>query len=205
VSATPDQPSDIPPALQERGTGRPSGGRPRGLLPLLIVASLVVLFLLVTALTTDPPEGADDITGLRSDGIEFGPDQCPLVSIDELRSAMPELGQPTESLSTGGPQFVCNFGGTAEPGVSLQVLGGSTGNGGQPEWEEWLNTPPGPEILEQYTINEVPMVVVPSTAGGQQVAFRGTDRLVWRVDAVLPDVTRSLQIELSVARALGIR
>lgn len=164
----------------------------------------MVFFLLITALTTDPPEGVDDITGLRADGIEFGPDQCPLVSIAELSSAMPELGAPTETLSIGGPQFVCNFA-AAEPGQRLQVIGGSTGNGGQPEWDEWLTTPPGPEVLAEYNINEVPMVVIASTSGGELVAFRGTDNLVWRVDATLPDQARAHQIELSVARALGLR
>lgn len=199
-----EQAADVPPALRGTPAGRSLATR-RGLIPLLAVAALVIVFLLFTALTSDPPAPADDITGVRSEGIEFGVDQCPLVSLQELASAMPELGEPTESLATGGPQFVCNFAGTGEPGVSLQVLGGSTGNGGQPEWEEWLNTPPGPERIEEYLINGVPMLLVPATSDGEQVAFRGTDRLVWRVDATLPDLNRARQVELTIARLLAVR
>ena len=200
-----EPPAEVPPALRSAQPRQRNGNTPRGLLPLLGVATVIVGFLLITALRTEPPAVTEDITGVRSEGIEFGIDQCPLVSLDELASAMPELEAPTESLSIGGPQFVCNFASSGASGVSLQVLGGSTGNGGQPDWDEWVNTPPGPEAIEEYLINEVPMFLVPSTSDGEQVAFRGTDRLVWRVDATIEDRNRARQIELTIARLLAVR
>lgn len=170
---------------------------------LAVLAAVVVLLLIVSATTTDP-EIAEDVSGIRQGGIEFGVDQCPLVDLVELGSAMPELGEPNESLATGGAQYVCNFGGTQTEGVSLQIIGGSTGRGGQPNWSDWAEATPGPETIKQYTINEIPMLVIDSTSDGERVAFPGPDRLVWIVDATLPDSDRARQVELTLARFLAL-
>lgn len=172
---------------------------------LLAVIIAVVLLLVFVASTTDDPEIAEDTSGIRQGGIEFGPDQCPLIELVELRSAMPELGQPNESLASGGAQYVCNFGGSADDGASLQIIGGSTGRGGQPFWDAWAETSPGPETIDQYVINEVPMLVINSTSDGERVAFPGPDQLVWMVDVTMADASRARQIELTLARFLALQ
>lgn len=170
-----------------------------------MVTAAIVALLIAVSLATDPVVPvAEDASGFREAGIEYGVDQCPLVELAELGSAMPELGQPNESLATGGPQYVCNFGGTAESPASLQVVGGSTGQGVVVPWDDWVLSDPRPTTIEEYLINEVPMWIIPSTSDTEQVVFRGPDRLVWKVDATLEDLDRARQIELTIARLLAL-
>lgn len=169
------------------------------------VIAAVIILLVVVASTSEEIAAPDDIEGIRAGGITFGPDQCPFIELTDLASAMPELGAPNESLASGGAQFVCNFGGTdANTPASLQIIGGSTGKGGQPEWDSWAGSSPGPDRIDEYNINGVPMLIIASTSDGEQIAFPGPDRLVWMVDVTLTDNERSRQVELLLARALAL-
>lgn len=167
------------------------------------MAAVVVLLTIVAGSSSEAP-APDDIEGIRAGGITYGPDQCPFITVDELRSAMPELSAPNESLASGGAQFVCNFGGTGETAAALQIIGGSTGNGGQPFWDSWAGSTPGPNRIAEYNINDIPMLVIESTSDGEQVAFPGPDRLVWIVDVTTNDLERSRSVELVIARTLAL-
>lgn len=136
--------------------------------------------------------------------IEYGTDGCPLISLLDLSSAFRELGEPIESFSQGGAQFVCNFAAVDDQSILLEVTGGATGLAIPLEWDGWVGSPQGPEVLREVTLNDVPMVVLSSPVDNHTVHFRGRDGYVWAVDAAHPNADRAIEVEFTLARLLAL-
>lgn len=161
---------------------------------------LLVLFNAATACSDDSDE--EVVGGYDVGPILYGDDQCPTASVAEVTSAFPEMGNVgAPTLATEGDQYVCNFGG--DGAGRLRLVGGDTGNGNLPTWGTWTTTEPAPQPVYIYEVESTEVWVLNTASGGLESAFKGLDKAVWRVDAVLEgDPDREIDIELTMVRTM---